>query len=467
MTSPDALSLAGIGPRVARAGTLASACALIVEEVGAALQAPCAILGKSGKSWAVEAATPHGLELPPLEGGVGTSVVPLGNAGGVARELLIMHGTAAATDAAWLDVLGRALTDALMLVALRADADTRRQRNARFHRFAGEMLLKKGGPPLHRRIVEKMAQAVGADTGSLALYQPSEEALVIAATYGYPSVLVDHIRIKRGEAIVGRVFATGRWEHARVTATPGAPGRQRRYRGDSYMAVPLRTADGVLGVVSVTESKDGQPFSRAQLATLRAYAIPAALALAREALRDQTAGLAHLATVDALTGIWNRRHFDERLTEEIHRASREHSDLALLMIDIDDFKALNDARGHLSGDGVLREVGDILRRSVRTFDICARYGGEEFAILMPGASASTAFQIAERIRRQTESHFANTWRFAAGVRPTLSIGVSAARGDMNGEALIATADSALLWAKAAGKNVVKLYADMPERRSSA
>jgi diguanylate cyclase (GGDEF)-like protein len=466
MTNPtDALALARIGPRVAAAATLTAACVRLVEDVAALLQAPCAVLGNSGNTWTVEATTPHDLELPPPEGGVGTSVVPLGGAGGVARELLIMHGSAAIPDASWLGALGDVLTDALNLVALRAGAETGRQQNVRLHRFAGEMLLKTGGPALYGLIVERMARAAGAETGSLALYRPSEDALVIVAAFGYPAVLVDHIRIKRGEGVVGRVFATRRWERARVAA--GTPGRQRRYRADSYMAVPLRTADGVLGVVSVTEPADGQPFSRAQLAILRAYAVPAALALAREALRDQTADLAHLATVDALTGIWNRRHFDERLTEEIHRASREHSDLALLMIDIDDFKALNDARGHLSGDGVLREVGDILRRSVRTFDICARYGGEEFAIVMPGASASTAFQIAERIRRQTESHFTNSWRFAAGVRPTLSIGVSAARGDMNGETLIATADSALLWAKAAGKNVVKLYSDMPERRSTA
>ena len=166
--------------------------------------------------------------------------------------------------------------------------------------------------------------------------------------------------------------------------------------------------------------------------------------------------LAHLATVDQVTGIFNRRHFDDRLEAEIQRGRREGGNLALLMIDVDDFKALNDTRGHLYGDRVLREVGDILRRSVRSFDVCARYGGEEFVILMPGASASTAVQIAERIRKYTESHFADSWRFAGSGRPTLSIGVSTLAADMTGEALVASADAALLWAKAAGKNTVKL-----------
>ena len=147
-----------------------------------------------------------------------------------------------------------------------------------------------------------------------------------------------------------------------------------------------------------------------------------------------------------------------------HRwATAEHT-ISLLWTQFEAYaKALNDARGHQTGDAVLRDVADILRRSIRSFDVCARYGGEEFAILMPGASTTTAYQIAERIRRHTESHFSDNWRYAAGVRPTLSIGVSNATGETSGAALVATADAALLWAKAAGKNVVKLHADMPAR----
>jgi two-component system, cell cycle response regulator len=129
------------------------------------------------------------------------------------------------------------------------------------------------------------------------------------------------------------------------------------------------------------------------------------------------------------------------------------------MIDIDDFKILNDTRGHQTGDAVLKEVADILRRSVRAFDLCARYGGEEFAILMPGASASTACHVAERIRRHTELHFSESLRSGGTGLPTLSIGVSASPGDdLAGDSLLATADAALLAAKAAGKNVVRLHA---------
>jgi diguanylate cyclase (GGDEF)-like protein len=338
-----------------------------------------------------------------------------------------------------------------------AAPDSVRQR--RYYRFARQLLLSAEGAGVCQLVVNGLAAAVGASQGTLALYQAEDDALAIVATVGHPSVLVSHLRIRPGEGVLGRVYATGRAECSRV-ARPAEPlSRQWRYRTDSYLAVPLPGPEGVVGVVSLTEPVDDRPFTRQQLAVVRAYAVPAALALGRESLRDRNLSLAHLATVDALTGLANRRHLDERLAQEVQRAQRGRANLALLMIDIDDFKVLNDTRGHLSGDLVLKEVADILRRSVRGFDVCARYGGEEFAILMPGATASTAFQIAERIRRQTELHFADSWRFGATGGPTLSIGVSSSQGELSGEGLVATADAALLDAKAAGKNIVRLYGD--------
>jgi len=120
-------------------------------------------------------------------------------------------------------------------------------------------------------------------------------------------------------------------------------------------------------------------------------------------------------------------------------------------------KMLNDSHGHLMGDRVLREVGDIFRRAVRIFDVCARYGGEEFAILMPGANAATAFRIAERIRRQIEQHFVSGGRAGGPIPVTVSVGVASAQPATTRETLIAHADSALFQAKARGKNVVCVY----------
>jgi diguanylate cyclase len=126
------------------------------------------------------------------------------------------------------------------------------------------------------------------------------------------------------------------------------------------------------------------------------------------------------------------------------------------MLDLDNFKDLNDTQGHLVGDIALKEVAEILHRAVRIFDVCARYGGEEFVILMPGAGSSTALRIAERIRRQVEQHFVTGRRSGVPVPLTVSIGVSTATPSVSRDALVNQADSALLEAKATGKNQVKL-----------
>jgi diguanylate cyclase (GGDEF)-like protein len=127
--------------------------------------------------------------------------------------------------------------------------------------------------------------------------------------------------------------------------------------------------------------------------------------------------------------------------------------VALLMIDIDDFKSVNDRYGHMAGDTVIRAVSDILRRSVRLFDVCTRFGGEEFAILMPGSGPDSAASIAERIRRRIEEYQPDE-RALSGLRVTASVGLSVAH-DLSGTDLIDRADRALYIAKRTGKNRVK------------
>ena len=136
-----------------------------------------------------------------------------------------------------------------------------------------------------------------------------------------------------------------------------------------------------------------------------------------DAGRRRSVGIQPPAATDATGGndrtrhrrsghrLFNRRYFETRLDAEVERARRQGQDLALLLIDIDDFKEVNDTRGHLEGDRTLREVADLLRAGVRIFDVCARFGGEEFVIVMPDASVTVAQQVAERIRAQIERSF--------------------------------------------------------------
>nr|WKF59479.1 Phytochrome-like protein cph2 [Paraburkholderia busanensis] len=177
------------------------------------------------------------------------------------------------------------------------------------------------------------------------------------------------------------------------------------------------------------------------------------------ALRDKVhaeAALQRIAATDALTGLGNRRAFDERLAQEWRRAQREHTSLALLFIDIDHFKRFNDTYGHAVGDEVLAVVAErIMSGTRRADDLPARYGGEEFAVLLPNTTLDGALKVAEKIRKRVEAAgLANQGTQTGHV--TVSIGCAACLPPEGGDAaaLLAAADAQLYAAKDAGRNRV-------------
>lgn len=182
-----------------------------------------------------------------------------------------------------------------------------------------------------------------------------------------------------------------------------------------------------------------------------------------ETLRDMTEeknaqiALERLATRDGLTGLANRRYFDETLHAEWARAMRQKQPLSLLMVDVDNFKAYNDAHGHLGGDECLKRIAVAVAAEMRTNDLVARYGGEEFAVILPNQSLKGAAIVAERIRSRVEQlRLPN--RFARDGRITVSIGAATALGasDADPSQLVATADAALYRAKHMGRNRISL-----------
>jgi len=150
----------------------------------------------------------------------------------------------------------------------------------------------------------------------------------------------------------------------------------------------------VIGVVNVADRADGRPFDEADLEALLIMVDHMALCVENEKLRDDTT---RLAATDPLTEVWNRRHFERRLEEEMARAQRSEAPLSLLMIDVDDFKVFNDTHGHTAGDAVLRGVSRSINSAVRTGDIVCRYGGDEFAVILPGTEMVEALSVAGRI----------------------------------------------------------------------
>ncbi|BEQ13976.1 GGDEF domain-containing protein [Desulfoferula mesophila] len=179
-----------------------------------------------------------------------------------------------------------------------------------------------------------------------------------------------------------------------------------------------------------------------------------------QALRDSERRYREMAITDHLTGLYNRRHFYQLAANEIRRALRHGHDLSLIMIDLDDFKRINDRFGHDAGDKVLAQVGLELRSLTRSIDICARLGGEEFVVMLPETQSSRAAEVAERLRETLTLSCVHIGEDLVGV--TMSAGVAclsylpetkeSAQALL--EALIKRADEALYASKKAGRNCV-------------
>jgi diguanylate cyclase (GGDEF)-like protein len=160
-----------------------------------------------------------------------------------------------------------------------------------------------------------------------------------------------------------------------------------------------------------------------------------------------------LAYLDGLTGIFNRRFFELRIMEEIERARRYGTGMAVIMADIDQFKRLNDEFGHVLGDEVLRQVSSLFNQQLRKIDVVCRYGGEEFGILLTQTTAPHALEVAEKLRKIV-AH----WQFP-GVPQTVTISAGAAGFPEHGttrDQLVRAADNALYAAKQSGRNRVCL-----------
>ena len=175
---------------------------------------------------------------------------------------------------------------------------------------------------------------------------------------------------------------------------------------------------------------------------------------ASQALQRQNQQLEELAVTDGLTGLYNRKKFDEILADQFARFRRNHRPFALLMLDLDNFKSINDNHGHAVGDAVLADVAAILRPSVRAVDYVARYGGEEFVVVLVETGLDAALDIAERIRSVVEVP-----RVGAGnkvISVTVSLGVTHSRESDDGpQHVLNRADHALYAAKRAGRNQVQ------------
>jgi diguanylate cyclase (GGDEF)-like protein len=266
----------------------------------------------------------------------------------------------------------------------------------------------------------------------------------MAASRGLDDVPLD-LRVPVDDGINGRVAQTGDAVKGLLEA-----GTVSGLDGAAVIAVPLKSNGAVIGVLDLFAADE---FDDRDLATIRTFANQATVAIDNVLLHEEAQ---RLSITDGLTGLWNYRYFTMTIGKEIERSARFGRPLALLMLDLDHFKAVNDSFGHQRGDAVLIELAGRIRGEVRDVDTVARYGGEEIVIILPETEADGVAQLADRVcaavRRKP---------FGDSGVPPVHLTVSAGGAvfpthGLSASVLLARADQALYDAKHAGRDTWRI-----------
>lgn len=327
---------------------------------------------------------------------------------------------------------------------------------------------------LFQQILEMASDLVPSEAGVILLDDPMAKSLdrrsndlYYVAAFGPATDHLMERSVPASGGVAGQVYCTG----IPYLASPGAdddlldpraedtPG----YEARSVIAAPIVIEESVCGAIELLNRTDGAVYDEEDLLLLQVFASYTASSL-KNALDARHAR--ELAKVDDLTGLYNDRYLYARLREELDRT--DSGPCALLFIDLDHFKPVNDTYGHLIGSQVLREVGYVLRRLTAEEDaVLARYGGDEFTVLLPGRSAADALDLAERVRLAIsdavfleEDRGADLPALHLSHAVTVSIGIADTNGGSGGtdavRSLLRRADQAMYAAKEAGKNRVRL-----------
>ncbi len=284
----------------------------------------------------------------------------------------------------------------------------------------------------------------------ISIYLLDGDVLRLGAELGYPEKSAV-LQIPVNEGVMGRTVLTKQLQFVRDVSQDPAFMRAAR-DVTSEICVPLLKNTNVLGVINV-EAGRRNPLTERDVDVLTALAGPIAIAIENGHLHAEVKALAR---TDGLTGLMNRRTFDQTLEAEIARAARYDYPLTLMIVDIDDFKASNDQWGHPAGDALLRATAHMITSNIRITDSAARYGGDEFAIILPNTPLPDGLELGERLRLAAAALGRDTQRI--GVPPgtyTISLGVASyPLNASNAEGLLQAADHAELAAKKLGKNRV-------------
>lgn len=260
---------------------------------------------------------------------------------------------------------------------------------------------------------------------SLLLVNPRTKDLTFTVVIGKNSAVLMGKTLPRGEGLAGWVAETGQSVIVEdVTKDERFSPRVDRYTGfktESIIGVPLKTSTSVFGVIELINKMNGKSFTPFELKILTTIADFAAIAIEKAYYYR---ALKKMAIQDPLTGVNNRGRFERILERELDKCERYSHPMSLLMVDVDDFKSINDTYGHAVGDAVLKSLAAVLQRSVRKVDCVCRYGGDEFVIVMP----NTSRQMAEGARRRILSNIEYENSLGHEVPYMVSVGLHSMEG---------------------------------------
>lgn len=300
-------------------------------------------------------------------------------------------------------------------------------------------------------VCERLRQTTGSAASLVVLDRADDETDPVHVRGLDPGV--EALGLLAGEGVVAAAARLPRIETLHACSLEGSA--ERGCGMAEICAAPLRIGTDTVGVIALADKPGG--FVGADGDLLTAAAEQVALAV----LRDRVLTMArHQASTDGLTGLYNYRFLVDYLERQVAVADRGHASLSVLMLDLDRFKALNDAHGHQVGDEALRTFARTLTGSIRRSDLAARYGGEEFVVVMSNTDAGEAQVVAEKIRTNVQAISLPVEGRTAPIRFTVSIGGAAYPTDaIQAQALLRQADTAMYRAKAEGRNRVCFIAD--------
>ncbi len=350
----------------------------------------------------------------------------------------------------------------LEIIRLTDQLESRNRAIAQFYDFLRSVASSLDSQKVYHAVLAKFSEILKAERSSLMILNEESNELALEAALGAHPESDGPVRVKLGEGIAGSVLASGSPLVVRdVDTDERVPNvRAGHYKSRSFISFPITLGPRKVGVINLTDRKDGLPYEMEDLSILEMMSPHLALIIDRTEWHRKAETYQQMSLTDPLTGLPNRRYLEDRLFEEVERSKRYDTPLAFMIIDVDHFKSYNDLYGHTNADRVLVKTAHILRNSIRAIDMSARFAGDEFCIVLPETELAAAARIAERLRAAISNTEYHSEKGELMGKVTLSIGISSFSPTRQSPlSVIETADSALYQAKTRGRNCIAVYED--------